>query len=160
MPVLLGLQRRADPPPYLRDGIVLALASILHIQNSFYPLLLRLLADLSQGSMLAEDEVESAYEHYMTVHGRKRSKDPKLASLAKQAKTLQGAVADYMQKDKGDDLARWILELPDNRINSTVQTILSETVLDKDFLDCPRLRLLVVHWTAHQLKLWTNKLKG
>jgi len=160
LPVLLGLQRRANPPPYLRDGIVLALASILRMQNRFYPLLLRLLADLSQAPVLAEDEVESAYEHYMTVHGRKRSNEPKLSVVSKQAKTLQSAVAEYMHNDKGDDLARWILELPDDLVNSTAQTILSETVLDKDFLDCPRLKLLIVHWTAQQLKAWTNKLKG
>ena len=37
--------------------------------------------------------------------------------------------------------------------------VLSEAALDNELRDYPRLRLLIVHWAAHELRLWTNKLK-
>ena len=157
--MLLDIQMQANPPPYLRDGIVLAMANILDIQNQFYPLLVRLLADMSLAPTLALDEAESAYEHYMTVHGRKRRKDPKIAVLGKQAKIFQSAVSEYIRNNTGKDLSRWILELPDELVHSIIQTVLSEVVLSDEFIDSPRLRLLIVHWAAHELRLWTNKLK-
>jgi hypothetical protein len=158
--VLLDIQRQENPPPYLRDGVVLAIASIMDIQNKFYPLLMRFLADQSMAPTLAIDEAESAYEHYMSAHGRKRRKDGEIAVLSHHAKTFQHAVSNYMKHNKGEELARWILELPKELVHTIVQTILSEVVLNDEFADYPRLRLLIVHWAAHELRLWSNRLKA
>ena len=162
LPMLLGIFREPNPPPYLLDEAVLAMAAILDIQSKFYPLLVRFLADESLAPTLALDEAEAAYEHYMSVHGRKRGKkNQNLITLDKQAKAFQGAVNDYMRNSGADGsrLCRWILELPGELVHTAVQMVLSEAVLDDELIKFPRLRLLIVHWTAHELRLWTNKLK-
>ena len=158
--VLLDIQRQANPPPYLRDGIVLAMANILDIQNKFYPLLIRFLDDRALAPTLAMDEAEAAYEYYVSMHGRKRSKkDERIAALGQQAKSFQSAVSNYIKHNKGEDFSRWILELPAEMVHTIVQTILSEADLNEEFLEHPRLRLLIVHWSAHQLRLWTKRFK-
>jgi len=157
LPLLLDILRGADPPPYLRDEVVLAMASILDTQSKFYPLLIRFLSDESPALTLALDEVESAYEHYVSVHGRKWAR--KDSGLAAHAKSLNHAVVEYIRNSSGSAFSRWILELPDDVIHGAVQMILSETVLDDDFKKQGRLQLLIVHWAAHELRFWTNKLK-
>jgi HEAT repeat protein len=163
LPLLLGILRKADPPPYFRDELALAIASILDIQNKFYPLLIRFLSDESMAPALAQDEAETAYEHFMAVHGRKlgaRSrKKIELYILEQHAKAFYDAVTDYMQNKQGDHLGRWISELPEHLVHERVQRILSEVVLDDEFINHRRLRLLIVSWCAHELRLWTNKLK-
>jgi hypothetical protein len=151
----------AHPPPYLLDEIVLAMASILDIQNKFYPLLRRFLADKSLAQTLAMDETESAYEHYTSVHGRKKltKKTPALNALSHHAKSFQPALNDFIKNSNGSPLCRWILELPDELVHTVVQVVLSEAVLDDNLLAYPRLKLLIVNWTAHILRLWTNRLK-
>jgi MFS family permease len=159
--VLLDILKGADPPPYLLDEIVLAMASILDTHNHFYPLLVRFLADESLVPDLAQDEAESAYENYVAIHGRKRSKmDFELEELNKQAKAFQNAVDAFVREFQGTPLARWILELPDELCHSTAQTVLSEAVVDDELRDFSRLRLLIVHWAARALRIWTNKLKN
>ena len=161
LPILLDLLRVPDPPPYLRDEVVMAMASILDMDNKYYSLLIRFLANESLAVTLAMDEAESAYEHCLSVHGRKhRKKDPGLASLQDHAKAFQSAVSEYMQGSKGDQLYRWIMGLPDDLVNGAVQMILAEITMDEDFMAYRRLKLLVVQWAAHQLGLWTNKLKN
>jgi HEAT repeat protein/predicted MFS family arabinose efflux permease len=158
--LLLDILRGADPPPYLRDEVVIAMASILDIHNKFYPLLVRFLADESLAPTLALDEAESAYEYYVSVHGRKRkNKNANLTALNNHAKGIQPAVSDYFKNSKGAALNRWIMNLPEDLVKDKVQMILSETVLDDEFARYNRLRLLIVHWAAHELRLWTNKLK-
>ncbi|MDR1566424.1 MAG: MFS transporter [Treponema sp.] len=158
--VLLDILRGAHPPPYLRDEVVLAMASILDTQNQFYPLLVRFLADESQVSTLAIDEAESAYEYYVSVHGRKRiKKDSSLAEIARQAKALMPAVSVFVKETRGGGLSRWILELPDDIAHTIVQVVLSESVLDDELTGHRRLKLLIVHWVAHELRFWTNKIK-
>ena len=158
--VLLDILKGANPPPYLRDAVVLAMASILDIQNKFYPLLVRFIADESLAVTLAMDETESAYEYYVSVHGRKRGrKNPRIAALSSQAKNFQTAIPAYIKSYDGAQLSRWILELPDDLSHAVVQTVLSEAVLDDELMSLKRLQLLIVHWAAHELRLWTNKLK-
>ena len=157
--VLLDILRGANPPPYLRDEVVLAMANILDTQNQFYSLLVRFMADESQVSTLALDEAEAAYELFMSVHGRKRSKDPRMVALSQQAKALHTAASDFVRNSDGVALSRWILVLPDDLVHSIAQTVLSEAVLDDELINHRRLRLLIVHWAAHELRIWTNKLK-
>jgi MFS family permease len=160
--VLLDILRVANPPPYLRDEVVLAMASILHIQNRFYPLLIRFLEDESLGPTLAMDEAEAAAEYYNAAHGGWKGARKKsiLAFSARQAKALQPAVTAYIKDKNGALLSRWILEIPNDMAHAIVQVVLSEAVLDDELNSHNRLKLLIVHWTAHELKLWTNKLKG
>jgi MFS family permease len=158
--VLLDILRGANPPPYLRDEVVLAMASILDVQNQFYPLLVRFLEDESLAPTLALDEAEWAYESYVSAFSRKRiKKDTELAFLSRQAKILQPAVSDYVKNSNGAQLSRWILELPDKQVHTVVQVVISEAVLDDELISHRRLRLLIAHWAAHQLWIWTNKLK-
>jgi len=157
--ILLDILRGADPPPYLRDEVVLAMASILDTQNQFYPLLARFLADETQASTLAMDEAEAAYEYYVSVHGRKRNADPRIATLSRQAKIFQASASNFVRNSNGNELSRWILELPDELVHTIVQMVLSEAVLDDELINHRRLRLLITHWAAHELRLWTNKLK-
>jgi HEAT repeat protein len=160
LPLLLDILRVADPPPYLRDEVVLAMASILEIQNKFYPLLVRFLADESLACTLALDEAESAYENYMSAHGRKRkNKDSGLAALNRQTKGIQSAVSEYFKNSNGAALNRLIMELPTDLVQDAVKIVLAEVVLDDDFAKYNSLRLLIVHWATHELRLWTNKLK-
>jgi hypothetical protein len=160
MTVLLDILRGAHPPPYLRDEVVLAMANILDTQNQFYPLLVRFLADESLVSTLAIDEAEAAYEFYVSVHGRRGvKKNSNLAEIAKQAKNLLPAVSAFVKESRGGSLSRWILEIPDDLVHTIVQVVLSEAVLDDELIGHRRLRLLIVHWVAHELRHWTNKIR-
>jgi MFS family permease len=158
--VLLDILKVADPPPYLRDEVILAMASILDVQNQFYPLLVRLLEDPSLITTLAMDEAEAAAEYYNALHGgwfpRKKSS---LTIPGRQAKTLAPAVQSYIHDRKGALLSRWILELPNEQCQTILQVVLSEAVLDDELASYDRLRLLIVHWTACKLKHWVSKLK-
>jgi MFS family permease len=161
LPLLLDILKGVNPPPYLRDEVALAIANILDIQNKCYPVLVRFLEDESLASALASDEAESAFEHYMTVHGRKRGKkSPELLTLDQQARVFHSAASDLVQDSKGIGLCRWILDVPESVVNSVVQTVLSEAVLNDDLVSQRRLRLLIIQWAANVLRLWTDKLRA
>jgi len=160
LPMLIDILQGANPPPYLRDEVSMAMANILDIQSKFYSLLVRFLSDESQANMLAIDEAEAAHENYISVHGRKRDKkDPQMAFFQQQAKIFFPAVSEYIEKSNGGQLCRWILELPDNFTHQIIKTVLSEVVLDDDLMNMPRLRLLIAHWASHELRLWTKNMK-
>jgi hypothetical protein len=157
--VLLSIMRGADPQPHLWDTVVLSMASILDIQNQFYPLLVRFLSDESLAPTLALDEAEAAYEYYVSVHGRRKDKDLAESGLTSHAKNFQPAVLDYINHSNGIPLARWILELPDELVHTVTRIVLSEILLDDEYLGFTRLRLLIVQWAAHELRLWAKKQK-
>ena len=160
LPLLLDTLHGVNPPPYLRDEVVLAMSSILDIQNEFYPLLIRFLADESQGHTLAMDEAESAFEYYSSAGGRRRNRNKSsLAALSHQAKTFHDAVSDYIRNSSGNRLCRWILELPDELVEINIKTVLSESVVDNELTQYSRLQLVIVHWASLQLRLWTDQLK-
>ncbi|GHU90361.1 MFS transporter [Spirochaetia bacterium] len=169
--VLLDILRSANPPPYLRDEVILAMASILDTQNLFYPILVRFLESdqrsQDQGSAetmaatLAMDEAEAAFEYYKSNLGNRRTdkKKPEFALIANHAKNIQAAVSAYAREKNGALLSRWILELKEEPDNAIAQAVLAEAALDDELIDHPRLRLLIVHWAAHKLRLWVNKLR-
>jgi predicted MFS family arabinose efflux permease len=161
LPTLLDILRGLDPPPYLRDEVVLVMATILDIEAKFYPLLIRFLENESLLVTLAMDEAEAANEYYISVHGRKRhgKKESGLASLGRQAKAFQGAVSEYVRNSDGRQIYRCIMELPDDLVHGVVQMVLAESVLDDELMVHDRLKLLIVQWIAHELRIWTNKLK-
>ncbi|MDR0689313.1 MAG: MFS transporter [Spirochaetaceae bacterium] len=158
LPLLLDILKAADPPPYLRDEVILSMASILRIQNQFYPLLVRFLEDEFRIATLCKDEAESAFEFYASTHGNKRrlDKNSEKALLDKQARRLPPAVSAYVDHLNGTLLSRWILELPGNLTDTISQIVFAEAVLDDEIKTYRRLQLLVSHWTAGKLRQWSK----
>jgi MFS family permease len=159
--VLLDMLRVANPPPYLRDEVVLAMASILDTQSQFYRLLVRFLDDQSLMATLAMDEAESAVEYYRSLHGgwKPGRRKSALAASSAQAKTLHEAISAYSRESNGVRLSRWILELPDELTNPIAQMVLAESTLDDELSTYDQLRLLISHWAARQMREWANRLK-
>jgi hypothetical protein len=152
--VLLDMLRSADPPPYLRNEVILAMAGILGIHDSFYPTLVRYLKDKRSAVELAIDEIGAVCGRYSTVHrGRGREGKKAVPGISlKQAKALPGTAAAYMGESYGGPLARWIMELPDEDSPTVAPIILAEAVLDDELCSYEQLRLLIVHWATHKLR--------
>jgi hypothetical protein len=159
--VLLDILRVADPPPYLRDEVVLAMSAILQTQHQFYSILARYVADPSLAAALAMDEAESAFEFYNSnLGGRKRDrKKPKLAHIAGHAKNIQAAASAFIREKNGVPLSRWILELPHSVCGGIDRNVLAEAVLDDELAAHNRLRLVIIHWAACLLRKWTGMFK-
>jgi HEAT repeat protein len=159
MGVLLDILRSADPPPYLRDEVVLALASILDIQNLFYPVLVRFLESENPGAAvaaLALDEAEAAFGLFQAGPGRRRHRGrAEFKKLADQAGKIQAQVSAFVRDGDGSGLSRWILDLPGDCPEA--QTIMAEAALDSELGALPRMRLLVSCWAAHSLRRWLRK---
>ena len=161
LPVLLDMLRVDNPPPYLADEAVLAMANILGVQNKFYPLLVRFLSDESQATTLALDEAESAYEYALSIHRNKRSeRNPKLKAFNYQTRMFHAAIAEYIRDFSGSKFGRWIKEIPDELIDIDIRVVLIEAILDEEHFNDRRLQLLIVHWASNKLRLWTKKLKA
>jgi hypothetical protein len=163
---LLEMLRVVNPPPYLRDEVVLAMAAILETQAQFYRLLVRFLADTDLAPALAMDEAEAAYEFFKTNSGGRKSakKKNELPILSRQAESIQAAVSAFVHDNDGSALSRWILELPTRLFSrdpafEIAQTIFPEVLLDNDMASYQRLHLLIIHWAACQIRNWTNRLK-
>jgi len=160
--ILVEILLKADPPPYLTDEVVLAMSAILDTEREFYTILARYAADNSQTRTLAMDEVESAVEFCnASLGGKRKAKNDSQRAITSHAKKLHDAVSDYIQNKGGNGLSRWIHDLPEDVFPNLgkIRTILSETVLDNELCGQNCLRLLIVHWTAYQLRTWTNKIK-
>jgi hypothetical protein len=159
--VLLDILRTSNPPPYLRDEVVLAMASILDTQNHFYPILVRFLEDQNLTPTLAMDEAESAFEYYRSNLGHRRlnPKKKELIHIADHAKNIQAAVSAYTREKNGAPLSRWILELPEEHASTVVRIVLAEAALDDDLSSLNRLQLLIIHWAAHALRRWVQALR-
>jgi hypothetical protein len=117
--------------------------------------------DETQTETLALDEAESAVEFYASAFGgwKRIRKKKALAESSSQAKSLQAAVASFAKDLNGARFSRWILELPDEITGTLVKVILSEAVLDDELISHDRLRLLIAHFAARELRVWTNRLK-
>jgi hypothetical protein len=161
--VLLDILRSADPPPYLRDEVVLALASILDIQNLFYPVLVRFLESknpIAAAAALALDEAEAAFEFYQSNPGRRRDRNnPGLKKIADHAGNIQALIGAFVRDGDGSGLSRWILDIPGEYSCPEVQAILAEAALDGELGGLPRLRLLISYWAAHSLRQWIRKFR-
>jgi len=156
IPVLLSILQHNDPPPYLRDEVILAIATILDTQKKFYKLLTRLSSNSTLTVTLALDEVEAAIEFANTALSKKRSSKTDVSAVASCAKNFHSAVSNYAKEKNGAELSRWILELPVeySRGPGFIKSILSEAVLvdELSVYDC--LRLLIIHWAAQELRIW------
>ncbi|MDR2376150.1 MAG: MFS transporter [Treponema sp.] len=170
--VLLDILKSANPPPYLRDEVVLALASILDIQNLFYPVLVRFLELQNSAAVvdtagngdaaalaLALDEAEAAFEFYRKsgLGHRRDHNNPGLKQLEEHARNIQAVIGTFIRNGDGSAFSRWILDIPGSYSRPAVQTILAEAVLDSELGNLPRLQLLISHWAAHSLRWWIRE---
>jgi len=154
--VLLGLLREKDPPPYLRDEIILAIAAIIDTQKKFYKILARYTADNSLAATLAIDEAEASIEFVNAALGRKKASDEKITAVKSYTESFQNAVNKYVKENNGAPLSCWILELSDEylKAGSIIKSVFSEAVIDNDLSVYDSLRLLIVHWSAQELRIW------
>jgi HEAT repeat protein len=158
--VLLDILKSADPPPYLRDEVTLALASILDIQNLFYPILVRYLEDPSLAVTLATDQAEAAFEFYKSTLGSRRDqKNPELKKIAAHARDIQAVIGAFVRNGEGQALSRWILGIPAKYNNPTVQAILAEAALESELSCLPRLQLIISYWAAYSLRKWVKQFR-
>ncbi|MDR3161184.1 MAG: MFS transporter [Spirochaetaceae bacterium] len=152
LPTLTDLLRAADPPPYLKDTVILSMAAILGVQDQFYPLLVRFLGDESQITTLCMDEAESAFEYQAAPRNRKRRRDRATRLfLDKQAQALSPAVAAFAGERQGGLLSRWLLEWPDGS-DTIARLVMAEAVLEDPLTVHGRFRLLAVYWAAQKLR--------
>ncbi|MCL2270797.1 MAG: MFS transporter, partial [Treponema sp.] len=163
---LLDMLRGADPPLYLRDEVVLAMAAILDTQNQFYRILVRFLAEPSLAPTLAMDEADAACEFFNSnLSGRKNAhKKHELPVLTRQAQSIQSAVSCMVHDNDTIPLSQWILALPaasfsDEPAFEIAQTIFPEVLLDDEMISFRRLRLLIIHWATYQIRIWTKRLR-
>ena len=163
---LLEILRGSDPPRYLRDEVVLAMAAILDTQNQFYRILVRYIADSSLVPALAMDEAEAAYEFFKTNLGWRKNvrKKNELPILTKQAESLQAVISSMVHDNDPSPLSHWISGLPATYFArdpafAVAQAIFPETLLDDEMSSHHRLQLLIIHWATYQIRVWTKRLK-
>ena len=158
LPSLLQILKAADPPPYLRDAVILSMSRILDTQNQFYPILVHFLQDNTMLPALARDETETALEFYNSNLGRKRKgKYSKTSCINTHAKNMEAAVVAYIDGKNGTLISKWIQDLPEEICQDSVRLTLAEAALDEELTAHNRLRLLIVHWAAYALRNWTKK---
>ena len=138
---LVDILRGSNPPPYLRDAVVLAMAAIVDTQHRFYQILVRYLAEPTLAPALALDEAEAAFELYNSnLGGWKRSKKKnELPLLTKRATSIQPAVLALVHDKHGSPLSRWIMELPDFPFSGypafkIAQSVFPEVLLDDELV--------------------------
>jgi len=153
---LFDILRGENPPPYLMDEVILAIAEILDTQKKFYRILTRLSADNSLALALAMDEAESAFEFINSaVNRKKKPHNANISQIASCAADFNAAVSGYVKDNSGAALSRLILQFPDEYCGGgIVKPVLSEATLDDDLNTYDCLRLLIVHWAAQVLRLW------
>jgi hypothetical protein len=163
---LLETLRGSDPPRYLRDEVVLAMAAILDTQNQFYRILVRFIADPTLVPALAMDEAEAAYEFFKTNLGWRKNvrKKNELPILTKQAESIQTVVSSMVHDKDPSPLSHWIMGLPaayfvHDPAFAVAQAIFPETLLDDEMSSHQRLQLLIIHWATYQIRVWTKRLK-
>ncbi|MDR0443092.1 MAG: MFS transporter [Treponema sp.] len=152
--ILRGLENPhgADPMPYLKDEVVLAMAEILGTQRQFYRILDRYVANNSLAVTLGMDEAEAALEFCKSIFGKRKSTH----GISSHVETFHAVVSEYVKNKNGTELSRWILEFPGEG-GSAVKSMLSEAVIDDALCVHDGLRLLIIHWAAYQLRVWAAK---
>jgi len=146
--VLLDLLREENPPPYLRDEVVLSIAGIVGILERYYPLLVQYREDPALVNALALDEIEEITEQ---VVSRRRTK----GSLKSRPviRELKEGAARLVNSHDGQQLSRWILtHLGETK--SVDVYLFAQAILEDDLVAHDRFRLLVCTWAANRLLLY------
>ncbi len=142
--VLLDALRRDDPPPYLRDEIILALADIIDIGPRFYPVFATYLSDPDLESVLALDELEA---NRPIKNGKTLSREEGGAAFDR----LKSAIALLIEKGDGAAFSRWVYSLKSGE-KDLIPNLLAEAALEDDLIQYGRFRLLLACWAAYQIK--------
>ena len=163
---LIGILKDVDPPPYLRDGVALAMSEIAGVQNQFSRALVRFLADPAIAPALALDAADTASEFFRANSGRAKSSSArdKVLSAAKHAKSIHAAVSSLMHDNDPAPLSDWIQSIPDSAFSDNssfkiVQNVFSQALLDAEAISHKHLQLLIVFWAAQQVRIWVKKIK-
>jgi hypothetical protein len=148
---LLDVLHQENPPPFLRDEVVLAVSGILGILDGFYPVYLRFLEEPGLGTTLALDEIEAAAERNPSK-GRKRDKGRGGAlGTPERVSLLRESLPAFLDFGQGAGLFRWLQE----RISGSsgiVEPLLAEAVLDEDLICYDRFRFLLGYWAVTLLE--------
>jgi hypothetical protein len=162
----INIIKNTDPPPYLLNEVILEMSVILGTQNQFYRILARFVAEPSLAPALALDEAEAAVAYYKSNIGWRKSgkRKTELPLLDRQADSIHAAVSALEHNGDGKPLSLWIQALPDFAFSDepafkTAQTLFSEILVDDNMAVQKCLRLLIVHWAAYQIRVWTQRLK-
>jgi MFS family permease len=156
IPVLIDSMIERETASHVKDEAALSLASILQIGDSYYKLLVGYEEDPSSFAALAKDAAESAYEHYRSLYGSTRKKKNQTPRDI-QAALIQAAASAYIDKNEGGPLAHWILSLPSDIADETLQLMLAGAVMDKTLMNQNSFKLLIVLWASRQLRTWAQR---
>ncbi|MCL2410955.1 MAG: MFS transporter [Treponema sp.] len=165
IPVLLDILRVEDPPPYLRNEVVMAIAEILDTSRKFYKILIRYLSNNSHAVMLANDEVEYTLEYISNLMIKRKSSknksfDSKISPILLQRDSLQKVITSYVKDKNGVEIAKWISELADcSKDSENIKMIFIEAAVDEDLSSDDCLRLLISHWAAQELRVWATSIR-
>ena len=161
IPVLLDILREKEPPPYLRDEVILAISAIIDTQKKFYKIMTRYASDNSLAVTLAMDEVEAAVEFINKALKKKKESKEKKEMEAVYIKTFYNAVSAYIKDKNGEEFSRWILEFPNEFKNDIdfIKKVLADAVLDKTLSAYDCLRLLIIHGAAQELQIKAAMIK-
>jgi hypothetical protein len=162
----INIIKNTEPPPYLLNEVLLAMSAILGTQDTFYRILVRFVAEPSMAPALALDEAESAVAYYKSNIGRRKGGKRKTEwpLLDRQAGSIQAAVSALEHDGDGSTLSGWIQALPDFAFSDdpafkTAKVLFPEILVDDKMAPHKCLRLLIVHWAAYQIRVWTQRLK-
>jgi len=160
VPVLLDTLRVKDIPPYLRDEIILAIATITDTPKKFYMILARYSANNSLSTAFSMDEVESTLEFVKNITNKKKAKF-NVSVITSYAENFQKAVNSYIKDKNGTELSGWILELPDeySKTGRIMKPVFSDALIDDNLKDNDCLGMLIIHWAAQELRIWAAKVK-
>jgi len=162
----INIIRSTDPPPFLLNEVILEMSAILGTQNQFYRILTRFIAEPSLAPALALDEAEAAVAYYKSNIGWRKGgkRKTELPLLDRQAGSIHEAVSALENNGDGKPLSLWIQALPDFAFSDepafkTAQALFPEILVDDNMASHKCLRLLIVHWAAYQIRVWTRRLK-
>ncbi|MCL2600522.1 MAG: MFS transporter, partial [Treponema sp.] len=161
---LVRILKGADPPPYLRDEVALAMSEIVGIQTQFSRSLVRFLSEPNLAPALALDAAETAAEFFAANSGGiKAGRDKgRLSAMERQAGTMHAAVSALVHSGDPAPLSGWIRELPDSAFAGslsfkTARGVFSGALLDAEAISHKHLQLLICHWAAHQIRICVRR---
>ena len=95
------------------------------------------------------------------MSGKKKLSKHNVSLINSHAASFNDAVSCYIRDNNGTELSGWISGVPDeySRSGKAVKQIFSEAVLDSELVLHNRLRLLIINWCAHELRMWALNLK-
>lgn len=159
--VLLDILKEEDPPPFVRDEMILVISSLLSVESRFYPLLIRYLDDPAMVTALALDEIDAVLERKKAFRywnkGQKTKK--RGSSPLRSVEKLRDAIHRFMTEREAAPLSRWILS--DSMMQDSLASLmLAEAILEDDLVVYDRFRLLVSCWAVAQIDRLTENEAG